>query len=75
MNWSDTILSQDCVISDAIKSLDKTGKIVMIVDANNRLIGTISDGDIRRGMLKGYSLETPIQNILHKDDRSTPICK
>lgn len=73
MNWSDTVLSQDCVISDAIKCLDKTGlKIVMIVDANNRLIGTISDGDIRRGMLKGYSLETPIQNILHKDALVVP---
>ena len=66
--WLNAILPEDSLISDAIKCLDKTGlKIVMITDKKDVLIGTISDGDIRRGMLKGFTLDNSIKNIMHKD--------
>jgi CBS domain-containing protein len=47
-------------IADAIRTID-TGhvQIAFVIDENKRLIGTITDGDIRRALLRGESLETP----------------
>jgi predicted transcriptional regulator len=33
---------------------------------NKKLIGTLSDGDIRRSIIKGYNLESSINNIYNK---------
>ena len=47
--------------------LNKYGlKIVCVVDKNNILKGTVSDGDIRRGLLKNISLEDSIKEIMNK---------
>ncbi len=40
-----------------------SNKIILITDENNKLLGTINDGDIRRGLLKGYSITDSIENI------------
>nr|WP_255558737.1 nucleotidyltransferase family protein [Polynucleobacter sp. AP-Kaivos-20-H2] len=66
--WSDTALSRESKIQDAIKCLDETGlKIVLVIDGSNKLIGTISDGDIRRGLLSGLQLDSGVHSIIHKN--------
>ena len=42
-------------ISDAIAAIDRSGRlsIALVVDEDGRLINTISDGDVRRGILAG----------------------
>ncbi len=47
-------------------------KIVLIVDEKDVLVGTISDGDIRRGLLKGLVLTSPIDSIVHGDALVVP---
>ncbi len=61
-------LEKESKIIDALKILDKF-QIALIVDSNGFLIGTVTDGDIRRGLLKGKSLDEPIIDIAFK----TPI--
>src|SRR5437868_4135808 len=52
-------------IRDAIVQLDRNGKgLVMIVDADRRLIGTATDGDIRRAILANIELTEPVTAIL-----------
>ncbi len=41
--------------------------IALAVDCDFRLIGTVSDGDIRRALLKGYSLESPVVEFITQD--------
>jgi len=66
--WKETIIGIDSTLKDAIECLDKTGlKIVLVIDKNNNFKGTISDGDIRRGLLSDMNLESKIDRILHKD--------
>jgi dTDP-glucose pyrophosphorylase len=53
-------------IKDALEILDSVGKgIVILVNENNQLLATITDGDIRRAILKGYSLEDSIEKVAH----------
>ena len=47
-------------MQQAIRSLEESGlQIVVVVEAGDRLIGTLTDGDIRRGLLRGLGLEAP----------------
>ena len=53
-----------------INSLDVIGsgavKIALVVDADNKLLGTLSDGDIRRGLLRKKTLNDTIEDIYSK---------
>lgn len=64
--WCQAILPESSTIGQVIRNLDQVAiKIVLVVDKANTLIGTISDGDIRRGLLKGLDLNSPIASIVH----------
>ena len=67
-NFQDVVVTQNIKIRESILILEKSNKkIVLVVDDNFRLIATISDGDIRRGILKGISLDNCISEIYHID--------
>jgi dTDP-glucose pyrophosphorylase len=64
--WHKAILPEGSTIGQVIRNLDQVAiKIVLVVDEANRLVGTISDGDIRRGLLKGLDLNSSIISIVH----------
>ena len=66
--WQQSILSSNSTIEQVVKTLNETSlKIVLIVDSHGILVGTISDGDIRRGLLKGLNLSSPIGTIVNND--------
>lgn len=58
-------------IKDALKALDKGAEhIVFIVDERSVLLGTLSDGDVRRAILQGVGLECPVEDVYNR----SPIC-
>lgn len=68
-DWKNTLVKSDGTIEDAVRSLDSSKlKIVLVVDEQNILLGTITDGDIRRGLLKGCRLD----NLVHSIMKSSP---
>jgi dTDP-glucose pyrophosphorylase len=65
-NWEKAILNPGALIGDAIRILNSTSlRIVLIVDTSGLLKGTISDGDIRRAILRGLDLTSPIDEIVN----------
>jgi dTDP-glucose pyrophosphorylase len=66
--WLETILPLKSTIADAVQILNRVAlKIVLITDESGVLLGTISDGDIRRGLLNGLTLDSPIDSVVHRD--------
>ena len=66
--WRESIVKINTSIKVAIERLNKVGiKIALVLDDNYRLLGTISDGDFRRGMLSGLSLEDTVEKIMNKN--------
>jgi dTDP-glucose pyrophosphorylase len=71
--WRKAILPTPASIGQAIRNLDQGGiKIVLVVNEAGELEGTISDGDIRRGLLKGLDLNSPITNVIHRNSLVVP---
>jgi len=66
--WRKAILAENSIIHDAIINLDKVAiKIVLVVNKAGALEGTITDGDIRRGLLRGLDINSPIESIVHRN--------
>ena len=71
--WRQAILPESSTIGQAIQNLNQVSiKIVLVVDKGNNLIGTVSDGDIRRGLLKRLDLNSPIASIVHHNALVVP---
>jgi dTDP-glucose pyrophosphorylase len=71
---SEIKLSPAASIRDALRVIDKGAmKIALVVDTDDRLIGTLTDGDIRRGILAGLSLEDPVESIYHRNPTTVSV--
>ena len=53
--------------------IDQHGKgIALVVDEQQRLLTTITDGDIRRAILAGLDLDQPVMRLKQTKDSATP---
>jgi dTDP-glucose pyrophosphorylase/CBS domain-containing protein len=66
--WEKALLPIDVNLQQVITNLNETSfKIVVIVNSERVLVGTITDGDIRRGLLQGMRMESSIKDIISHD--------
>ena len=64
-SWKKVLIDENSTIQDAISNLDASGlRIVLIVNNNNTLCGTVTDGDIRRALLKGANIKQKISSVM-----------
>ncbi len=64
------ILHKSAVI-EALQRLDELAADanLFVVDDDNKLIGSLTDGDIRRGLMKGYTLDMPVAVFAKSDPK------
>lgn len=71
--WHQVVLPAHATIGHAIQILnDIAVKIVLVVNEVGVLEGTVSDGDIRRGLLRGLNLDSSIKTIIHHNALVVP---
>ncbi len=64
--WRRALLTGAATLQEAIRNLEQTAlRIILVVGDDARLLGTVSDGDIRRGLLSGGSMETTLDTVIH----------
>jgi len=64
--WQNNILPINSTIRDAITLLSRIDyKIILVVNEDSSLKGTISDGDIRRGLLRGLDLNSSTNSVIN----------
>lgn len=64
INLADITVQPDITLREALRIIDQSSKqIVLVVNAEGKLTGTLNDGDIRRGLLKGFGLDDSIEPI------------
>ena len=70
MELSQILINPNTSIIDTLKVIDDAAvEIALVIDENQCLIGTVTDGDIRRGLIKGAKLNEPIHSLMN----SSPI--
>lgn len=69
--WRRALINSDATLEQAIEVLDKAAlRIALVVDANDTLLGTLTDGDVRRALLKHLSLETPVNQVMNDQPKT-----
>ena len=65
-DWRKSVVSPSATIKETIRRIDEGSlQIALVVDEAQRLLGTVTDGDVRRGLLRGVSLEEPASAIMN----------
>jgi dTDP-glucose pyrophosphorylase/CBS domain-containing protein len=50
----------------AMQLIDSTdAKIALVVNSNGKMLGSVTDGDVRRALIAGCSLESPVRMAMH----------
>lgn len=63
-------ISPTSTIKEALKKFNEIGeKVLIVVDENNHLLGTITDGDIRRYILNTGTIEGTVENAYNKNPK------
>lgn len=71
-SWKDVLIKPQTTIIDAMKIIDATTmQFVAVVNEEMYLLGTVTDGDIRRGILNGLPLDSAISGVMN----TSPFCE
>ena len=71
--WREALIQLGSSLQQAIFNLEKSGiQIALVISEDDKLIGTLTDGDIRRAFLRGLKLDNKIDEIIHRDPFVVP---
>lgn len=64
--WQTVVLQTHSSIRDAMQALDKAAlRITVVCDENGKLLGTVTDGDIRRGLLANSNMQDAVTSVMN----------
>lgn len=65
-DWQKIIVKESQTLLETMRVIDETSlQFAVVVDEENHLLGTVTDGDIRRGILRGEGLEVSISSVMN----------
>ena len=66
-NYKEILLNPTSTIKEALQIIDSGAmRIALVVDSDENLLGTLSDGDIRRGLLNNLALTDSIESVIFR---------
>jgi dTDP-glucose pyrophosphorylase len=66
-DWQKILISPQTTMADTIVVIDKAAmQLALVVDENRNLLGVVTDGDIRRALIRHIPMESPIEQVMHK---------
>lgn len=64
--WQETLVSPDASIRETLRIIARSSlQIALVVDENQKLLGTVTDGDVRRALMSDMALDVPVRNIMN----------
>jgi dTDP-glucose pyrophosphorylase/mRNA-degrading endonuclease RelE of RelBE toxin-antitoxin system len=71
VNFRNHLITTDTSIREALQRLDDLASdaIVFVVDEHDKLKGSLTDGDVRRGLLKGVTIDEPVRKIIQENPK------
>ena len=66
MNYKQYLIKKDLLIKEAMKKIDSTKPKILFVVENDKLIGALTDGDVRRYLLSGGKVSDPVEKACNK---------
>lgn len=72
--WKKIVVSPELELCDALEILDNGGlRLLLVVDQAWHLLGTLTDGDVRRAMLRHVNLRCPVSMAMNTSPRTARV--
>ncbi|MGZ0076703.1 nucleotidyltransferase family protein [Methylomonas sp. YC3] len=66
-HWQQVLIRPEATLRATIEVIDRAAlQIALVVDEQEKLLGVVTDGDIRRALIRGLSLEHPVFEVMNK---------
>ncbi len=73
-DWHSVSIPPSSTLGDAIRKIDASAQqVALVIDSERRLIGVITDGDVRRALLRGLGMDAPVAQVLSRNPITLPI--
>lgn len=71
-DFKEHLIEEHSTLKDALKQLDVLAKdaILFVIDVDGKLLGSLTDGDVRRGLLKGKGVEDIVSDYIQSSPKS-----
>jgi len=70
-SWEKIVVDPDLPLSEALKVLDNGGyRLLLVADERGHLLGTLTDGDVRRALLQQVTLTCPVVKAMNTSPRT-----
>lgn len=67
LDWHKVLIQRTATIRESIAVIDSGNlQIALVVDENRRLLGTVTDGDVRRAILRGHPMDGTVDGIMNR---------
>ena len=69
--YQDHLVRSGSSLKEALIKLNELSQdaILFVVDKDDKLVGALTDGDIRRGLLKGFTIDSLVDNIIQPNPK------
>ena len=72
-DWRSVLVSAGATVGDAIARIDASAhQIALVVDTQERLLGVMTDGDVRRAILRGVPMSAPVDSVMNTQPLTAP---
>lgn len=72
-SWKDVVVSPEATLKEGIERIDKGGmQLAIVLEPDGCLAGLLSDGDVRRAILRGCDLSTPVRQVMNRQPTTAP---
>lgn len=73
-NWKDVSVSPETPLADAIAKIDASGlQVALVLAPDDCLLGILTDGNIRRAILAGKSLQVSVSEVMNPQPTAVPV--
>jgi len=70
-SWQHVLVGRRTTLREALVKINEAGtQMALVVDSDRRLIGTLSDGDVRRGFINGLNVDDPVERAMNSSPRT-----
>ena len=70
-SWKQIVVDPDLSLGDALKVLNDGGlRLLLVADESGHLLGTLTDGDVRRALLRQVTLTCPVDKAMNAAPRT-----
>lgn len=71
--WKAVLIAPSMPVIEAVRIIEASHlQIAMVVDEARRLLGTVTDGDVRRALISGTTLSSPVSEIMYRNPTTAP---